>query len=98
MALRKVRHRWQKRSFDFSMCHKLPGGLQALWFVDTQRILNPSNNVTATTAWLAKCEFFLTMHPYCLAMELNQPTVFYNPSRKQARYAVVIVCERPSRR
>ena len=34
----------------------------------------------------------------CLAMELNQPTVFYNPTRKRARFAVVFVCERPARR
>src|SRR5437899_1547513 len=34
----------------------------------------------------------------CLAMELNQPTIFRNPTRKPARYAVVIASETPSRR
>jgi transcriptional regulator with XRE-family HTH domain len=35
----------------------------------------------------------------CLAMELNQPVMFRNPTRKPARYAVVTVCDTaPSRR
>ena len=34
----------------------------------------------------------------CLAMELNQPTMFRNPTRKPARYAVVIASETISRR
>jgi transcriptional regulator with XRE-family HTH domain len=34
----------------------------------------------------------------CLAMQLDRPTMFHNPTRKPARYAVVIVCEGPSRR
>jgi uncharacterized cupin superfamily protein len=34
----------------------------------------------------------------CLAMELDRPTMFHNPTRKPARYAVVIACETPSRR
>jgi transcriptional regulator with XRE-family HTH domain len=34
----------------------------------------------------------------CLAMRLDRPTVFHNPTRKPARYAVVIACETPSRR
>jgi len=29
----------------------------------------------------------------CLAMQLDQPTLFHNPARKPARYAVVIMCE-----
>ncbi|MHC5538347.1 helix-turn-helix domain-containing protein [Singulisphaera rosea] len=29
----------------------------------------------------------------CLAMELDRPTMFFNPSRKAARYAVVVVEE-----
>jgi len=29
----------------------------------------------------------------CLAMQLDQPTMFYNPTRKPARYAVVIATE-----
>jgi transcriptional regulator with XRE-family HTH domain len=31
----------------------------------------------------------------CLAMQLDQPTMFHNPTRKPARYAVVIATERP---
>jgi len=31
----------------------------------------------------------------CLAMQLDQPTMFHNPTRKPARYAVVIAAERP---
>jgi len=34
----------------------------------------------------------------CLAMELDRPTMFHNPTRKPARYAVVIASEAPSRR
>lgn len=34
----------------------------------------------------------------CLAMELDRPTIFFNPTRKPARYAVVITSETPSRR
>ena len=34
----------------------------------------------------------------CLAMQLDRPTMFYNPTRKRARYAVVIASETPSRR
>jgi transcriptional regulator with XRE-family HTH domain len=34
----------------------------------------------------------------CLAMQLGQPTMFHNPTRKPARYAVVIASEPLSRR
>lgn len=34
----------------------------------------------------------------CLAMQLDSPTVFHNPTRKAARYAVVIAAEMPARR
>jgi quercetin dioxygenase-like cupin family protein len=34
----------------------------------------------------------------CLAMQLNQPTAFHNPTRKTARYAVVITSEFSPRR
>jgi transcriptional regulator with XRE-family HTH domain len=34
----------------------------------------------------------------CLAMELDRPTMFYNPTRKTTRYAVVIASEASSRR
>ena len=34
----------------------------------------------------------------CLAMELDVPTMFHNPTRKLARYAVVIASEPLSRR
>jgi transcriptional regulator with XRE-family HTH domain len=34
----------------------------------------------------------------CLAMQLDRPTMFHNPTRKAARYAVVIASEPPSRR
>jgi transcriptional regulator with XRE-family HTH domain len=34
----------------------------------------------------------------CLAMQLDRPTVFHNPTRKPARYAVVIASEPHSRR
>jgi uncharacterized cupin superfamily protein len=29
----------------------------------------------------------------CMAMELDRPTMFHNPSRQTARYAVVLVSE-----
>ncbi len=34
----------------------------------------------------------------CLAMQLDRPTIFHNPTRKATRYAVVIASETPSRR
>jgi transcriptional regulator with XRE-family HTH domain len=34
----------------------------------------------------------------CLAMQLDRPTMFHNPTRKPTRYAVVIACDPPSRR
>jgi transcriptional regulator with XRE-family HTH domain len=34
----------------------------------------------------------------CLAMRLDQPTMFHNPTRKPARYAVVIASEPAARR
>jgi transcriptional regulator with XRE-family HTH domain len=34
----------------------------------------------------------------CLAMQLDRPTMFHNPTRKPARYAVVIASEPSSRR
>jgi transcriptional regulator with XRE-family HTH domain len=34
----------------------------------------------------------------CLAMQLDRPTMFHNPTRKPARYAVVIASEPPARR
>jgi transcriptional regulator with XRE-family HTH domain len=34
----------------------------------------------------------------CLAMQLDRATMFHNPTRKPARYAVVIASETPSRR
>ena len=34
----------------------------------------------------------------CLAMELDRPTIFHNPTRKPTRYAVVIVSEPRARR
>jgi len=34
----------------------------------------------------------------CLAMQLDRPTMFHNPTRKPARYTVVIASETPSRR
>ncbi len=34
----------------------------------------------------------------CLAMELDRPTMFHNPTRKPARYAVVIASESHSKR
>ena len=33
----------------------------------------------------------------CLALHLDHPTMFHNPTRKPARYAVVIASETPSR-
>jgi transcriptional regulator with XRE-family HTH domain len=34
----------------------------------------------------------------CLAMQLERPTMFHNPTRKPARYVVVIASEPPARR
>jgi transcriptional regulator with XRE-family HTH domain len=34
----------------------------------------------------------------CLAMQLDRPTMFHNPTRKPARYAVVVASETPAKR
>jgi transcriptional regulator with XRE-family HTH domain len=34
----------------------------------------------------------------CLAMQLDRPTIFHNPTRKPARYAVVLASEAPAKR
>jgi transcriptional regulator with XRE-family HTH domain len=34
----------------------------------------------------------------CLAMQLDRPTMFHNPTRKPVRYAVVIASDTPSKR
>jgi transcriptional regulator with XRE-family HTH domain len=34
----------------------------------------------------------------CLAMQLDRPTMFHNPTRKPTRYAVVIASDMPARR
>ncbi|HEY8993787.1 MAG TPA: cupin domain-containing protein, partial [Lacunisphaera sp.] len=34
----------------------------------------------------------------CLAMQLDRPTLFHNPTRKPARYAVVLATEPPAKR
>jgi hypothetical protein len=34
----------------------------------------------------------------CLAMQLDRPTMFHNPTRKPARYAVVSASDAASRR
>ena len=34
----------------------------------------------------------------CLAMQLDRPTMFHNPTKKPTRYAVVMATETPSRR
>jgi uncharacterized cupin superfamily protein len=34
----------------------------------------------------------------CLAMQLDRPTIFHNPTRKPARYAVVVASEPAGRR
>jgi hypothetical protein len=34
----------------------------------------------------------------CLALQLDRPTMFHNPTRKTTRYAVVIASEAPLRR
>ena len=34
----------------------------------------------------------------CLAMALDGPTMFHNPARRAARYAVVVACEPPPRK
>jgi uncharacterized cupin superfamily protein len=34
----------------------------------------------------------------CLAMQLDRPTMFHNPTRKSTRYAVVIATDTAARR
>jgi hypothetical protein len=53
-AMSFTRYTWRERWFEFSVRHKLPLRLGSLVLVDTERIFNPSNNVTVATAWLKK--------------------------------------------
>ena len=49
------RYSWQERWFDLSFRHRwLPMKLGPVTLVDTDRIMSRSNNVTVSTAWLAK--------------------------------------------
>jgi hypothetical protein len=52
-AMLYERDTWGARWMDFSTRHNLPLRLRGA-LVDEQRVLNPSNDVTVTTAWLAK--------------------------------------------
>jgi len=53
-AMSFTRYAWRERWLDFSLRHKLPLGFGPVLLIDAHRILDPSNNVTASTAWLAK--------------------------------------------
>jgi len=54
-AMSLSRYSWQERWFDFSFRHRwLPLKLGPVALIDTDRILSRSNNVTVSTAWLAK--------------------------------------------
>lgn len=46
--------------------------------------------------WGAEC--YRLRKGDCLAMQLDRPTMFHNPTRRTARYAVVIAAETPLRR
>ena len=54
LAMSFSRYTWRERWFDFSFRHKLPLRLGPIVLADPQRILNPSNSVTVTTAWLTE--------------------------------------------
>lgn len=70
----------------------------------------PSNTARATRmhqrVWVLKGaiditlgeELFHLREGDCLAMELDRPTMFHNPTRKTTRYAVVIVREPTARK
>ena len=53
-AVSYARYTWRARWLDFLVRHKLPQRFGSVELVDIQRLLNPSNNVTATSAWLTK--------------------------------------------
>ncbi len=53
-AMSFARYTWRERWLDLSFRHKLPLKLGPIVMVDAQRVLNPSNNVTVTSAWLRK--------------------------------------------
>ena len=53
-AMWYVPNNWRERWFDFSSRHNLPLGFGPIVFVDAQRMLNPTNFITVTTAWLTK--------------------------------------------
>ena len=54
LALSFSRYTWRERWLDLSFRHKLPLRLGPIVLADPQRILNPSNSVTVTTAWLTE--------------------------------------------
>lgn len=66
----------------------------------------PRDRVVHQQVWLLEGEIEFTVgdRTYrlkagdCLAMTLDQPTIFHNPTRKTARYTVVVVAEPIARR
>ncbi len=48
------RYTWRERWLDFSFRHRVPSKVGAFVLADSQRLLNPSNRLAASTAWLAK--------------------------------------------
>lgn len=66
----------------------------------------PRDRVVHQQVWLLEGEIELTLDDAsyrlkagdCLAMTIEQPTIFHNPTRKTARYAVVVVAEPIARR
>jgi hypothetical protein len=54
LAMSFSRYTWRERWLDLSLRHNLPLELGPIVMADAQRILNPSNSVTVTTAWLTQ--------------------------------------------
>jgi hypothetical protein len=49
-----ARYTISARWFDYSFQHRLPLGIGPVVLVDSQQVLNPTNNVTASSGWLDK--------------------------------------------
>ena len=49
-----ARYSLQARWLDYAWSHKVPSKIGPLVLVESQRLLNPSNHVTASTEWLTK--------------------------------------------
>jgi transcriptional regulator with XRE-family HTH domain len=78
--------------------HFPPGGRVAFESVHELRVHQQVWVLDGTIDVTLGAECHRLQHGDCLAMQLDRPTMFHNPTRKPARYAVVIASEPTTKR